>query len=201
MNHPGSVLIFRYASRIYPNIDLESCITDLKILLKEFRCPCDRFDWFLGISFLIFKGDMILTRNFLKNLEQYPLFTSRIWSLFSESETNGLYVSQCHVLRGVLEENETSVTPFILSGITPSQISLKWFRECFINVLNFDDINIYLVGSILYGPSFPIYTAQQCINIMLKQEPLVFGIRSLGNSIPFKDSDSWKRIAVQMRNA
>lgn len=173
-------------------INFESCISDLTILLKEFQCPSDRFDWFIGVSYLIFKGDLVMTRNFLQILERFPEFSSCMWSIYSESTFGAMY-SQCHVLRGMLEDYEPRITAFTLSGITPSQFASLWFRECFVNVLNFDDIATYFAGSLLFGSHFSVWTAAECISLLLSQESLSLGIRSVGD-FRFKEADSWNRI-------
>ena len=196
IQHLGGIQFSRYALRFSPFIDDENFITNLKALFKEFECPSDRFDWFIGLSYLILKGNVDTTRNFLTTLEKFPDFSSRIWSLFSESAFNTLY-TQCHILGGILEEKESRITAFTLSGITPSQFSYLWFRECFFNVLNFDDISIYLSGCLLFGPNFAVYTAAECISLLLKQESVYPSIRSVGN-FNFRESDSWNRVMNQL---
>jgi hypothetical protein len=100
---------------------------------------------------------------------------------------------QCHILRGMLERDEPRITAFTLSGISPSQFSSLWLRECFVNVLNFNDLCIYLAGSLLFGSRFSVCTAAECISLLLKYEPLSLGIRS-ARTFNFKDSDSWAKI-------
>jgi hypothetical protein len=197
IHHLGGIYLSRYFCRIYPTLDSQSFVSELKILLNEFQCPVDRFDWFMGLSFMIFKGNAEMTRDFLSTLERYPDFSTCIWSLLSESTSGSLY-TQCHILLGILEHDEPRITAFTLSGITPSQFSSLWFRECFVNVLNFNDLSIYLAGSLLFGSKFSVYTAAECISLLLKSKSLSLGIRSW-ITFNFKESDSWAKILRRLQ--
>ena len=55
---------------------------------------------------------------------------------------------------------------FKISGVPPSQICLLWFQQCFLNFLNFNEISLLVVGSVIVGAEFQIYVTVSLFKYM-----------------------------------
>ncbi|KAJ3327645.1 hypothetical protein HDU76_011390 [Blyttiomyces sp. JEL0837] len=147
------------------------------------------FDWFSATIFAVFGGSVDRTHNFLNQFSRY-LPSMFAWPMRSVrtaivmQEMGGIpliYSCSCYFVEAILEAELPSVaSAFTLSGCTPSQITQRWMRECFWNVLNFPEIANYIASIILLGIDYQIYT---CIAILRHAEKAVLHAARKGELI------------------
>ncbi|KAI8803521.1 broad-minded protein-domain-containing protein, partial [Cladochytrium replicatum] len=181
----GVTLTTRYGARLMnePNIKnlheklRQICIKQFNFFSTDENSPSANFagfDWFTATIAIVFKASQ------QKTLEVLGEFAKWMPSLFvwhsrgiayqsiskersqSAGETRGtiplVYSVLSHVVEGILEEELPSVSSaFTLAGCTPSQITQRWLRECFWNVLDFPDVCRYILLSLFCGVDYQIY--------------------------------------------
>ena len=63
-----------------------------------------------------------------------------------------------HWIEYILEQELPQVSAaFRISGLPPSQIYQLWKQQCFLNFLNFQDIQLFIVMCLTMGPDFHVY--------------------------------------------
>lgn len=155
----------------------EGAIESLRDLLTETRNrlqvqqldnEAQTFDWFVGIVFLVFNGDGKQAWKFLLKFSKLTL-SGYLWmgrlksskflpSKMTKSNTHPMYTILCHSVTLIMQiEYPQLFAAFELSNCSPSQICMKWLRQCFLNYLDYEDILIYLTTSAVMGIDYPIY--------------------------------------------
>ncbi|XP_066926382.1 protein broad-minded-like [Clytia hemisphaerica] len=117
------------------------------------------FDWLMGILFLIFKGDEGRTFGVLKSLSTHE-DASFIWPSLAMVKEQALHVDAklFHWIEYILERELPHVSAaFRISGLPPSQICQLWRQQCFLNFLNFQDIQLFIVMCLTMGHDFHVY--------------------------------------------
>ncbi|KAJ3411726.1 hypothetical protein HDV05_001786 [Chytridiales sp. JEL 0842] len=197
----GVSLTIRYFNTIFPPGQRDDMKGSLIELMRKTRYllvdtarqdtskqPSKAFDWFLATVFGLCDGSSNDTYEILSLIYgQMPsLFLWPFRSLhLSETPTEVplIYSCSCHLIEGILEDELPSVaSAFTLSGCTPSQISERWLRECFWNVLDFSDIISYVSSVLILGVDYQIYF---CISILRHVEKDILVASREGDLINF----------------
>jgi hypothetical protein len=158
----GITMVLRYASRILTNIPTDQMERDLiKLISKTSDNRADiGFDWFAATSYILNAGDLSST---LKDLDTFSQCTDSIYlyprvSLLNSHGIPLVYSISCHFIESIIEtELPLLSSAFSLSGCTPSQITTRWIREMFWNVLDFPDIANYVLFAMACGIDYQVY--------------------------------------------
>ncbi|KAF5404737.1 hypothetical protein PHET_01840, partial [Paragonimus heterotremus] len=125
------------------------------------------FDWFAATIFLLFNGDVNLSWTFLSEFAA-DLRSVYIWHTrsqlvtcsFSSGVTNPFYFNGCHFLDRILAlECPDVYNTFLLVELSPSQIFIRWLKQCFWNYLNWPEIVDYIFACILHSAPYCVYVA------------------------------------------
>ncbi|KAJ3111858.1 hypothetical protein HDU96_005284 [Phlyctochytrium bullatum] len=108
-------------------------------------------------------------------------------SLCAASEKRGgiplLYSCSSYMIEAILgEEFPILFSAFTLSGCTPSQITQRWMRECFWNVLDFPEIINYFTFNLVAGIDYHIYF---CIALLKHLERPILAAAREGKLITY----------------
>ncbi|KAJ3208291.1 hypothetical protein HDU67_006913 [Dinochytrium kinnereticum] len=124
------------------------------------------FDWFTATIFAVFNGS---PHPILAFLEAFSKFAAAmfLWPHFSLSVRSNaddlggiplIYSCSSHLVEAILGEELPSLfSAFTLSGCTPSQITQRWMREWYWNVLDFPEIINHLTLNLVCGVDYHIY--------------------------------------------
>ncbi|KAA3677409.1 uncharacterized protein DEA37_0013435, partial [Paragonimus westermani] len=123
------------------------------------------FDWFAATIFLLFNGDVNLSWTFLSEFAA-DLRSVYIWhtrsQLVSCSSSSGVanpfYVNACHFFDRILAlECPDVYNTFLLVELSPSQIFVRWVKQCFWNYLDWGEIVDYLFICLLHPVPYFVY--------------------------------------------
>jgi hypothetical protein len=158
----GISMVIRYARRILPDKSPDIMARDLHSLIAKTTYDRDDigFDWFAATLYIINTGDLSAT---LSDLDMFSKCSDSIylWSRSSVLNSIGIplvYSISCHFIESIVEsELPLLSSAFSLSGCTPSQITTRWIREMFWNVLDFPDIAYYVGLCLGCGIDYQVY--------------------------------------------
>ncbi|KAJ3065488.1 hypothetical protein HDU98_011144 [Podochytrium sp. JEL0797] len=159
------------------------------------------FDWFTATVFILNEGSLDKSLEFLHLFKNFSA-SCFVWpargayySVLSlrEKQSGGdvsvndlipLSYSCCSFLVELILEAELPhiFSAFTLSGCTPSQMSTRWLRECFWNVLDFPEIATYLTHTLVLGPDYSIY---YCIAVLRHLSRAILLSTRMGELIAF----------------
>jgi hypothetical protein len=158
----GVAMVIRYARRILPGKSIDLMDRDLKDLISKTSGSEEStgFDWFAATIYVINGGDISSTLELLDVFSQIS-DSIYLWPRSSQLNLVGIplvYSISCHFIESIIEaELPLLSSAFSLSGCTPSQITTRWLREMFWNVLDFPDIANYIVLCLGCGIDYQIY--------------------------------------------
>jgi hypothetical protein len=217
----GASIVSKYGSRILPNIDPEISEASLKKLLLfvnnkiYFHNPDEfhGFDWFLSTLFLIMETDVSKTSDFLTILAKTTssLF---IWPTFGRSleisikkdyNVSCLSATGCQWVEAIVQVHHPMIlSAFTMNGCSVTQVIsfynlqlvLRWIRECFWNILDFQEILHYILICTCFGPDYQIYFCVALINHVrttllasARDQTLIYFINSNSIADGFKAGD------------
>ena len=87
---------------------------------------------------------------------------------FQGKRTNPLVSCKLFHWIELIVQNELPyvASAFKISGVPPSQICQLWFQQSFLNFLNFHEISLLVVGSVVIGVEFHIYVTVSLFKYM-----------------------------------
>ncbi|KAI9365394.1 broad-minded protein-domain-containing protein [Zopfochytrium polystomum] len=152
---------------------------------KPAKKTFDGFDWFAAVAFTVFGGRVDACCEFLRLLSCY-LPSMLLWpkrSQLTRMDIPIIYSCSSYLVEALLESEAVPVfSAFTLSGCTPSQITQRWLRECFLNVLAFPEIANYLALTLLFGVDYQVYF---CIAALRFCQPAIQQAARRGELIVF----------------
>jgi hypothetical protein len=109
------------------------------------------FDWFVGLIFMMCEGDAEATDGILDKLTD-------LRSLLSSSKSSLFHVG--HLVDIVLAEEAGLVYSTMRGeGISPTVIASHWMRQCYLNVLPFDEICNFVAMVAIHGTEYTVFFA------------------------------------------
>ncbi|CAF1079124.1 unnamed protein product [Brachionus calyciflorus] len=133
------------------------------------------YDWFTSTIFLMNKGDLNSSMNFLYNFH-FLQISSLLWSarlfsnnflisnVYTKNGINILLPTTCHYIELILKiELPLIFSAFRMSGLSPSLICSNWLKQCFWNYLDWPEIVTYTSLCIIFGIDFQTYF---CVSIL-----------------------------------
>eukprot|EP01135_Chromosphaera_perkinsii_P002306 Nk52_evm92s221 gene=Nk52_evmTU92s221 len=183
---------------------------------------CDRqsyegFDWFTAVIFTIFEGRLSISWSFLSTFMCH-FGSAYVWpyriAASSQKEmpfpipigvVHPLLYKTIHCIETILcKELPLVASAFRVSGLAPAQIATQWVRQCFINFLEWRDIELYISLSVLQGVDYQVYFCLAVIRHIQKEilqhaqtQDLVFFLRTE----PIKGFNGYKEIVFMQRLA
>ncbi|KAI9340897.1 broad-minded protein-domain-containing protein [Obelidium mucronatum] len=173
------------------------------------------FDWFTATMFIMNECSI---ENTLSFLQQFKCFSASclLWPVrglhrclqskqISMDFNNTIplsYSCSSYFVELMLEEELPHIfSAFTLSGCTPSQLSNRWIRECFWNVLDFPEIANYIFNTIAFGVDYQVY---YCISVLRHLERQILNSTRMGGLIMFlndgaKVGDALKGFRVDVK--
>ncbi|KAI8897017.1 broad-minded protein-domain-containing protein [Globomyces pollinis-pini] len=179
----GIIMASRYILLLLPHLNAQEIEKSLEKVLNYchsmvYSCQEDTietfsgFDWFSSTVYAIFEGQMTIVLDVLNKFSNY-LPSLYVWSQFGSHHFNWIhrgfnnsptFAHLCHWVEAIAElELPKLISAFTLCGCTPTQMVQKWFRELFWNILDFHEIQSFLLICMLFGIDYQIY---YCIAIM-----------------------------------
>ncbi|KAJ3109647.1 hypothetical protein HDU97_003123 [Phlyctochytrium planicorne] len=164
--------------------------TQKPVLIADYELNSG-FDWFASTIFAAFGCSSEPALQFLERISGLmpAMFLWPHRSVNFQKNANGrggiplIYSCSSHLVEAILgEELPPIFSAFTLSGCTPSQISQRWIRECFWNVLDFPEIINYLTLNIVCGVDYHIYI---CIALLKHLERPILAASREGNLITY----------------
>ncbi|XP_065649546.1 protein broad-minded isoform X2 [Hydra vulgaris] len=158
------------------------------------------FDWFTSIIFLIFRGDIDAAWKFLKTFF-YLKSSSYVWMkrldgkpLKEKFNLHPVYTKICHYIEMLLEKELPYVySAFFMADYPVSSVCLLWFRQNFLNYLDWPEIVCYITGSIVMKLDYPIYF---CLAIFNHLQPDIILHRQTGNLVKYLRSCTLSKFRV-----
>ncbi|CAH8649170.1 unnamed protein product [Dicrocoelium dendriticum] len=151
---------------------LENCTTSFQdtvvnsVASSLESCFSHGFDWFAATVFLISKGNLDSTWQFLsrfaRDIRSVYLWPIRGRLLFGKRSANSsltpFITNSCHFLNHIVAlECPTLYNTFQMVQLCPSQIFMRWVNQCFWNYLNWCDIVDYIITCLLHPAGYQIY--------------------------------------------
>ena len=219
-NNPtlGNDLVINYGKRIgclktEKEKELEETFkSSRKILGSELGT----FDWFVASLFLMTEGDSNLTVNVLKSMDGL-LLSPFLWHSHGASKYGDTFQMRTLGIgvELVMEEELPVLYSFFKINKVPVCVILDlWLRQCFLNFLDFKEIEHFILFPLLYGADYIVYFCisvlshiqvnildQDNTNINIYQKTLTQQILEFnsGDYLPFMDklSTKYKSILLQ----
>lgn len=125
------------------------------------------YDWFVGCVFLMTGGDYNSSLSFLKSLTSGSCFvTPFLWPHMSARQHSASFqlssVGFCVEL--IMELELPLMTSLLKTEKVPVGVILDvWLRQTFLNILDFKDIEHFILFSLLYGADYIVYF---CLSVL-----------------------------------
>ncbi|KAI8612839.1 broad-minded protein-domain-containing protein [Chytriomyces sp. MP71] len=217
----GAVLSVRYAQRLIPSVHAPTAKRDLHELIKRIeyllnptresakggmkssvqKTPVSTqfagFDWFAATIFIIHECSLEKSFAFLRQFKPFQ-GSLLLWPARALPATQlpHIYSHSGYFVELILEEEFPHVfNAFTLSGCTPSQVSTRWLRECFWNVLPFPEIVLYVTTALVSGIDYQLY---YCIAILRHLERRILLASTRGELLQFLSGDDWETFSSSM---
>lgn len=122
------------------------------------------YDWFVSIFFLVNRGDVGATLDFLLDVVRLR-GSELVWPALNyamkhkiHNGMNVLLLTTCHYLELILKTEQPLIfSAFRMSGLAPSQICLHWIKQSFLNYLDLPDLVTYLALCFVLGLDYQTY--------------------------------------------
>ncbi|ORY51889.1 hypothetical protein BCR33DRAFT_712091 [Rhizoclosmatium globosum] len=194
-----TILLQRVQVLLKPSLVQKSAKSKSKTSVAHI--PFVGFDWFACTVFIL--KECSSSKSFVF-LHQFKSFSASfvLWparAFYSSPPTakdqNNItedipfsYSSSSFFVELILEAELPHIfSAFTLSGCTPSQISSRWIRECFWNVLDFPEIANYICNTLVFGVDYQVY---YCIALFRHLDRAILHSTRIGELIAFLNDAS-----------
>ncbi|KAL5971051.1 Protein broad-minded [Taenia solium] len=117
------------------------------------------FDWFVAVVYLLFNGSTIRAVDFLNRLEGTSL-AHYLWAPAAVEMPSSHHYTVCHLFEMVFaSELPQLYNTFQLSGYSPSVVLRCWLNQCYVNYLDWSEIEDFLLLCLLCGPGMIVFSA------------------------------------------
>ncbi|KAK2153058.1 hypothetical protein LSH36_309g01038 [Paralvinella palmiformis] len=142
--------------------------------LRLLQSTSTGFDWFLATIYLMMHGNTDKAWKFLQTFSSLAtsayLWINRLHCsvhLPEQLMLSGIppwFSSSCHYIECILQAEVPHLySAFRMSGYSPGQICQQWFRQCFWNYLDWQEICHYICMCIVLGADYQVYL---CVAIL-----------------------------------
>eukprot|EP00055_Hartaetosiga_balthica_P001763 m.1823 g.1823 ORF g.1823 m.1823 type:complete len:1406 (+) comp1634_c0_seq1:59-4276(+) len=129
-------------------------------------------DWFL--SAILYSSGVDHVGEVVNHLHSHKKRICGVWTNLDEGVR--MYKDICQQVTHACEEHvPLAATAIRLAGLTISHICSLWLEQSFINFLNWQQIYLFICGTIIYGDEFAI---AMCTSILKERCPLILSTPS-----------------------
>ena len=148
--------------------------TRLAELVKVSRSmfPVGSFDWFVSAVFLVTGGEVGVTRNLMEALPDL-LLAPLLWHNSGAARQENLHLLTVgFATELVLDSELPALVAFLNTNNIPVSALLDiWLRQCFINILNIEDVKSFIIFALVFGADYLVYF---CVSVLYHiQEDLI----------------------------
>ena len=142
-------------------------------LLNQYRKNKNKFDWFIAIIYKMLSHDVDKCHTFLHRFK----LCNNVANLYLWPSDDDLIIfNMGHYIEMILaNELPGTYRTLINHSVIPSILSASWIRQCFLNILEWKEVTIYIHLIILFGADYIIYL---CVAIFYHLREDIDGIFS-----------------------
>ena len=154
-------LVIEYGERIQvfdDNCDHRADLEEV-MLLSQSLFPSPGYDWFTAALFLMTGGNTVITKNILTSLPA-TLVSPFLWRNHGVATQPSLFHlgSLGHCVEMILKEDVPAVAATLhMAKVPASAITDLWLRQCFINILNFQEVTHFVLIALIFGVDYIVY--------------------------------------------
>ena len=173
----GHDLILNYAHQIEAIKNTDEAETHLAMLHNRLSrdLNCSSYDWFVSCVFLMTRADHDISHQLLITLKNADLMVSPlVWHKLGSArhdDQSFQLTSVGYCVEIIMETELPQLTTFLNMETVPVGVILdSWLRQCFINVLDFKEIEQFILFSLLFGADYIVY---YCVSVLRHLQELL----------------------------
>ena len=164
----GLDMIIRYGTNLglWERTDEAGMKTSLAELIKVSRSmfPVSSYDWFVSAVFLVTGGQMKTTSGLMSSLPP-RLVAPLLWHNLADGRQETFQLLTVGFATELIMDSELpALAAFLNINNIPISVLLDiWLRQCFINVLDFEDVKNFLLFTLVFGADYIVYF---CVSVL-----------------------------------
>ena len=154
-------LVVEYGRRILVidgNCDHRADLEEV-MLVSQSLFPSPGYDWFAAALFLMTGGNTVITKNILSSLPA-TLVSPFLWRNHGTATQPSLFHlgSLGHCVEMILKEDVPALAATLhMAKVPASAITDLWIRQCFINILDFQEVTNFVLIALIFGVDYIVY--------------------------------------------